>query len=242
MNRRAAIKPLFLPAAALLLSACSGLQPVDDLTPEPHPYLTPTSANRVRTSTTELGYAAATVIEPDEPYETDPDPTYQPAPSWNPEPAYNPQHRGLPVARRLKDIEGERRLYGQPVTDLALLKAAYNGISGIAPVTSLTTLRSRTEPRRDGGVQPGDLLFFGGDRHVPSVAVVHRVIGRRTIEAAAVTRGAIRFIRVSPLDPHTRRRGGTVVNTFLRPKFPNDPAGTQHLAGQLLEDVRALVR
>lgn len=239
MTPRATSRRL-LPAAALLLSACSGLQPVDDLTPEPHPYLTPTSANRVRVAEPDAIAEPYVPVDDDQPVEDQPAPAYQPA--WEPAPAYNQQHGGLPVARRLKDIEGERRLFGQPVNDLALLKAAYNGISGIAPITSLTTLRSRTEPRRASGVRPGDLLFFGGDRHVPAVAVVHRVIGRRTIEAAAVTRGAVRFIRVSPLDPHTRRRGNVVVNTYLRPKRPNDPANTQYLAGQLLEDVRVLVR
>lgn len=227
--------------AALVLSValagCSSLRPINDFAPATHPLLVPTSANRVRTTEPELAYVAEV-----DPVEQAYDP---PGGGGAYTPGYTPaaqQHRGLPVARRLKDLEGERRLYGQPVNDLALVKATFNGIVGIAPVNSLTELRGRTEARRDAGAQPGDLMFFGGDQHVPAIAIVHRVVDNRTIEAAAVTRGAVRFIRVSPLDPHARRRGGKVVNTFLRPKLPNDPPGTAHLAGQLLEDVRVLVR
>lgn len=228
-----------VPVLAIALVGCSSLRPINDFAPATHPLLAPTSANRVRSIQPNLDAVIvdAQVI----PQTYDPGGAYPPQ-NYDPEPLTGQQHRGLPVARRLKDLEGERRLYGQPVNDLAMVKATFNGIVGIAPVNSLTSLRGRTEPRRDGGTQPGDLMFFGGDQHVPAVAIVHRVIDNRTIEAAAVTRGAIRFIRVSPLDPHTRRRGGKVVNTFLRPKLRNDPAGTPHLAGQLLEDVRVLVR
>ena len=227
-------------ALGCTLIGCASLRPINDFAPPTHPQLVPTSANRVRTTQPDLGYVAAAQAEPYDPYAEGAAPA--PAPIFNPTPAYGQQHAGLPVAQRLKDLEGERRLYGQPVNDLAMVKATFNGIVGIAPINSLTELRGRTEARRDGGTQPGDLMFFGGDQHVPAVAIVHRVIDNRTIEAAAVTRGAVRFIRVSPLDPHTRRRGGKVVNTFLRPKLPNDPQGTPHLAGQLLEDVRVLVR
>lgn len=230
-----------VPLLAIAVVGCSSLRPINDFAPTTHPLLTPTSANRVRTVEPDLGYIAVAEVQPT-PLADDPNAGYEPTPVYNPTPAYGQQHRGLPVARRLKDLEGERRLYGQPVNDLALVKATFNGIVGIAPIDSLLAVRGRTEARRDGGAQPGDLMFFGGDQYVPAVAIVHRVIDNRTIEAAAVTRGAIRFIRVSPLDPNSRRRGGKVVNTFLRPKLRQDPPGTPHLAGQLLEDVRVLVR
>ncbi|MGK0359800.1 MAG: hypothetical protein ACI9U2_002106 [Bradymonadia bacterium] len=230
-----------IPLLAIAVVGCSSLRPIDDFAPTTHPLLTPTSANRVRAIQFDPGYIAVAEVQPP-PQPGDPSGAYEPIPITNPPPAYGQQHRGLPVARRLKDLEGERRLYGQPVNDLALVKATFNGIVGIAPIDSLLAVRGRTQARRDGGAQPGDLMFFGGDQYVPAVAIVHRVIDNRTIEAAAVTRGAIRFIRVSPLDPNTRRRGGKVVNTFLRPKLPKDPPGTPHMAGQLLEDVRVLVR
>lgn len=221
-------------ALALLTVGCSGVRPPSDLVPAPHPFLSPFTANRVRIGDPSLGTAQLTPVEPVE----------QPAPTYDPVtvvPTYSQQHGGLPVGRRLQDMEGERQLYGAPVNDLSLLKATFSGISGIAPVDSLRTLRSRTEARTDGSVRTGDLLFFSGDQHVPSVAVVNRVVDG-AIEAAAVTRGAVRFIRVSPNDPTRRRRNGKVVNTFLRPKFRNDPKGTRYLAGQLLEEIRVLVR
>lgn len=221
---------------AFLLFGCGGVRPPSDLTPSPHPFLSTPSANRVRVTEPALGTVQATPVQP----AAQPAPTYDPV-TVVPQPAYTQQHGGLPVARRLKDIEGQRRLYGAPVNDLSMLKATFNGITGIAPITSLRTIRSRTEARTDGSVKTGDLLFFGGDQHVPSVAIVHRIVDG-AIEAAAVTRGAVRFIRVSPNDPNRRRRNGKIVNTFLRPRFKRDPANTKHLAGQLLEEVRVLVR
>lgn len=133
-----ALRPIAIAITAGLLG-CAGVKPPSDLVPGPHPYLATPSANRVRSGSPALGLATATPVET---------PTYEPV-EVVPETNYV-QHGGLPVGRRLRDIEGERRLYGAPVNDVSMLKATFNGISGIAPVDGLRDLRARTEVRADG--------------------------------------------------------------------------------------------
>ncbi|MEZ4470930.1 MAG: hypothetical protein R3F60_09040 [bacterium] len=237
-----------LSIALLLTAGCAGIERPSDLAPSPHLLL-------VGLAPTPHGGGGALAAAPiEDPYGG---PAYTPSDAGEegaldelppvdsgPAPTYQaesgpPSH---PVGAKLRAMEGKRQLEGRKADDVALVRGAFAGVPGIGPVDDLLSLRSRSIPRREGGIKEGDLLFFSGDETVPAVAVVHRRLPRGIIEAAAVTRGAIRFIRISPLDPHSRRRGRQVANTWLRAVRPGDPPGTARLAGQLLEDVRVLVR
>ncbi|MCB9547827.1 MAG: hypothetical protein H6706_18550 [Myxococcales bacterium] len=241
-----------LPLLALaLLTGCAGVERASDLAPAPHLLLVGLNP------TPRAGYTPPAPIE--DPYGG---PAYTPADPYaaqqgGEEPlddlppvddGYTPQvtqeggPAGHPVGAKLRAMEGKTQLEGRRADDVTLVRGAFAGVPGIGPVDDLLSLRGRSIPRREGGIKEGDLLFFSGDESVPAVAVVHRRLPRGIIEAAAVTRGAVRFIRISPLDPHSRRRGRQVANTWLRAVRPGDPPGTARLAGQLLEDVRVLVR
>jgi hypothetical protein len=46
--------------------------------------------------------------------------------------------------------------------------------------------------------------------------------------------GSARRSYVDPGQPHTRRDGALILNTFLRVKLPDDPPSTHYFAGELL--------
>lgn len=224
----------------LALPACTGIERPSDLAPGPHLMLAGLTQRSEGPSDP--------LVDPDdrEPLEDETQGDPVAALDETPEPAArygDGGPSGHSVGAKLRALEGKKQLYGRPVDDVSLLRAAFEGVRGIAPIDDLVSLRNRTVPRREGGFKEGDLIFFGSDaREVPAVAVVHRRIGSGTIEAAAVTRGAVRFIRVTPMYPHARRRKGQIANSYLRQVHANDPRGTAYLAGQLLEDVRVLVK
>lgn len=242
----------------LALPGCAGIERPSDLAPGPHLML----AGLTQSGT---GPRDPLVSDPYEDAESMDDVVYEEedqgsqytqgsAPERSPERASQyeaPQAApradsgpgGFPVGARLRALEGKKQIDGRPADDAGLVRAAFAGIPGIAPVEDLISLRDRTTPRRSGGFKEGDIIFFGSDaREVPAVAVVHKRLGRGTVEAAAVTRGAVRFIRITPMYPHARRRKGQLANSFLRTVQASDPKGTAYLAGQLLEDVRIMVR
>lgn len=132
---------------------------------------------------------------------------------------------------------GARAIDEQPVTDLALVRAVYG--DRLDGASTLAALRRGTvvvaTPR------PADLVFFHGAGGAAELAVVRSVGGDGVIDAIAVTRGAVRPIVVDPAHPHARRRGGRVVNTFLRARRKGDEDGAAYLAGQLFIDARALI-
>jgi len=236
----------------LALAGCAGLERPSDLAPETHLMLAGIGSYPIGSGPSPAGGAADADSDPydeEQPIE-EPGVVYddtRPGAYSEPEPASVYAGDGGPPARsvgaKLRALEGKTRLYDRPVDDVALLKAAFEGQSGVGPIDDLVSLRDRTVARREGGIKEGDLLFFGGDRDVPAVAVVHKRVGRGTIEAAAVTRGAIRFIRITPMYPHSRRlKSAGIANSYLRAVRPGDRKGEAYLAGQLLEDVRVLVR
>ena len=92
---------------------------------------------------------------------------------------------------------------------------------------------------RDGRPRPGDLAVF---KDAPAtVAVVVEVPVHGPVEALAITRGAIRRIRLDPSHPGVRRADGAIRNTFLRPRHPDDGPRQKYLAGQLCTGFRTLL-
>ncbi len=125
--------------------------------------------------------------------------------------------------------------------DLGLVAAAFVDVRGVSARTmSLDGLRNASRPRR-GRARPGDLLLLHTAPGTPTVCVARRRLKRGVLEAACVTRGAVRRARFDVAHPNTRRRGRYVVNSFLRPIRPGDSGRDAHLAGALLAEVRTLL-
>lgn len=147
------------------------------------------------------------------------------------------------IQRNLKRVLGERRLEGEPAADLALVRAAYEGLGlDSAPERASTTGGLRRRARaRTSAPRTGDLAFFHEAPGVPRVGVVYARRADGVVEVVCVTRGAVRLTRVDPARPHLRRDGKEVVNTFLRARRPGDKPGSAYLAGALLGDFRTLL-
>jgi hypothetical protein len=148
----------------------------------------------------------------------------------------------LADGRRALVLRALGRLDGADLDDLALVRAAFADarLDGAPEGMSLAALRERSRPRQ-GAPRPADLVFFDGAGFGPRVGVVTQVLRGGVVEAAFVTRGAVRRIRLDPRRPDVRRTDGRIVNTFVRPKRRDDPPGTAYLAGQLVESVRTLL-
>ena len=97
--------------------------------------------------------------------------------------------------------------------------------------------------------RPGDVLFFQTQgppptRRAPEVAscqfpdhvgIVSRVDDDGRIAFVEARDGHVRRSYADPRRPQLRRDGmGRVVNTFLRPKRPDDPANTPNFAGEMV--------
>lgn len=92
---------------------------------------------------------------------------------------------------------------------------------------------------RTGRPRVGDLVRFDG---APTqFGIVIEAPTRGGLEIAAVTRGAVRRVRLDPEHAGVRRRGGAIVNTFLRPRRADDARGTRYLAGELVQGFRTLL-
>lgn len=142
------------------------------------------------------------------------------------------------IRARLEALAGQRTVDDRRITDLDLVKSVYpERLAGTRRIKPLRQAGARVS----GAVRAGDLLFFSGAGGSTELAIVWGVDEAGVIDARAVTRGAVRPIRVDPDDPHTRRRGGVVINTFLRRIRRGDGPTERYLAGQLLTDVRRLV-
>jgi hypothetical protein len=85
--------------------------------------------------------------------------------------------------------------------------------------------------------RPGDVLFFdmgdgsGCGGHTGLVDLVDsggRLMFREWRD------GSARRSYVHPGQPHTRRDGALILNTFLRVKLPDDPPSAHYFAGELL--------
>ncbi len=133
------------------------------------------------------------------------------------------------LRRALDGLEGRRDL------DPAGLDRAVGRAAGVD---------ARADGRRiaPSEARAGDMLVFAEAPGVPRRAWVRARKARGVIEALAVTRGAVRRIVVDPAHPDARRRGGHIVNTFLRARRPDDDPGARYLAGQLLIEVRRPTR
>ena len=140
----------------------------------------------------------------------------------------------------LGPLVGARTLADAPATDLALVRAAFADAPGARSHAATLGALRRDARKVSGAPRPADLLFFHGAGGAAEVAIVRSVGGDGVIDAIAVTRGAVRAIVIDSAHPDARRRGGRIVNTFLRARRPGDEAGAAYLAGQLL-DVRSLI-
>jgi hypothetical protein len=146
------------------------------------------------------------------------------------------------VVRALEAVAGQRLLDGRPATDLALVRAAYAPLGGGLAQADRVDAVPEQSARLLEAPQPGDLLLFKPSAEVPAVCVVRRQLAQGVLEAGCVTRKAVRWVRVAPARPGVRRSGATILNTFLRPRRAEDPAGTGYLAGQLLRETRTPFR
>ncbi len=117
--------------------------------------------------------------------------------------------------------------------------------SEVSAALRLTDRDALTSPARaiaPARAAPGDRVRFARAPHVPTAGWVRRRLPGGTLEVVTITRGAARRILVDPRHPDERRRGGRVVNTFLRPRSPDDAAGARYLAGQLWIGVERLAQ
>lgn len=229
---------LLLIASALLLGGCAGIVRPSDLRPASHPLL-----EGVAPRSRLLPLAAHTRDAEDPPAkraeagQRPPDADEPAAPS-----AEHPdaQRARAAILARLDELIGQRTIAERPASDVGLLRAAVVGIDGVRD-PGATLANARRSARRVGRPAPGDLAFFHGAGGAAEVAIVRGARADGAIEAVAVTRGAVRPIVLDPADPHSRRRDGRIVNTFLRARRHDDEAGAVYLAAQLLVDFRTLV-
>jgi hypothetical protein len=83
----------------------------------------------------------------------------------------------------------------------------------------------------------GDVLFFdmgGGAGCGSHTGLVDLVDNGGRLVFREWRDGSSRRSYVAPGQPHTRRDGALVLNTFLRAKLPDDPPSTHYFAGELL--------
>lgn len=242
-------RPLLLTASIALLamtSGCAGISRPSDLRPASHPLL-----EGVAPRTRLLPLARRTTTR--EAKKKRPETRASVAPSAKTKAPQKPPVRSesrLPspparatraaIVKRLSTLEGQRQLDERPASDVRLLQATFDGVDGARePGSTITATRRASRPV--DRPRPGDLLFFHGAGGAAEVAVMKARRDDGALEATAVTRGAVRSIVVHPDEPHTRRRAGRILNTFLRTRRPDDEAGAAYLAGQLFIDARTLI-
>lgn len=144
-------------------------------------------------------------------------------------------------SRRAVRVGLDRALGRRDLDDLGLVAAAFVDVRGVtASTNTLDRLRRASRPRR-GPARPGDLLVLHAAPDTPAVCVARRRLKTGVLEAACVTRGAVRKVRFDVAHPNQRRRGRGVVNSFLRPIRPGDSGREAYLAGALLAEVRTLL-
>jgi hypothetical protein len=83
----------------------------------------------------------------------------------------------------------------------------------------------------------GDVLFFDlgeGSGCGGHTGLVDLVDGGGRLVFREWRDGSARRSYVAPSQPHTRRDGALVLNTFLRAKLPDDPPSTHYFAGEML--------
>jgi len=85
--------------------------------------------------------------------------------------------------------------------------------------------------------RPGDVLFFDmgdGSGCGGHTGLVDLVDNNGRLMFREWRDGSARRSYVNPGQPHTRRDGALILNTFLRVKLPDDPPSTHYFAGELL--------
>ncbi len=85
--------------------------------------------------------------------------------------------------------------------------------------------------------RPGDVLFFDmgdGSGCGGHTGLVDLVDNNGRLMFREWRDGSARRSYVHPGQPHTRRDGAQIMNTFLRVKLPDDPPSTRYFAGELL--------
>lgn len=105
-------------------------------------------------------------------------------------------------------------------------------------------LAENGRPVRPQQARAGDVVFFdlggGGPDHV---GLVERVDSDGRITFRELREGEVRTSYVHVASPSSRRDGnGRVLNTFLRPKRPEDPPYLRYFAGELFYGVLRIER
>lgn len=83
----------------------------------------------------------------------------------------------------------------------------------------------------------GDVVFFdiGGRRCADHAGLVESVDARGRITFREWRGGSVRLSYVHPSDPSARRSPeGRILNSFLRPRLPDDPPAARYFAGEML--------
>jgi hypothetical protein len=103
-------------------------------------------------------------------------------------------------------------------------------------------MRERHQPIAPSQARPGDIVFFdlavddgtGGDCGAHG-GVVEEVDPEGRIAFREARGGTVRQSYLHPGEPATRRDPrGRLLNTFLRPRRPDDPPATRYYAGEML--------
>ncbi len=144
--------------------------------------------------------------------------------------------------RQLEALAGVRLQRGREITHLALVRQALKDTGARASAARRVDDLWRATAPQHRAAEPGDLVFFRRAPTVPPVCVVRRRLEGGTIEAGCVARGAVRWVRLTPVQPGVRRRGGAVLNTFLRTRRAKDPPRAAYLAGELVWQIRTPYR
>lgn len=242
LSRRCVLTLVALALGGALTSGCAGLARPSDLRPASHPLLEGVAP---RTRLLPIAHRARSEARPTRAERPETRAARPSRPSVETSGPPRSDGPGAAAARkaiavRLGELDGKRQIDERPANDIALLRAALHDIDGVRdPGDSLAETRRASRPVNRP--MPGDLAFFDGAGGAAEVAIVRNRRDDGALEALAVTRGAVRRIVVHPEDPHTRRRAGRVVNTFLRARRKGDEASAVYLAGQLLIDFRTLI-
>jgi hypothetical protein len=104
-------------------------------------------------------------------------------------------------------------------------------------------MSERHEPVAAARAKPGDVVFFNlsadHDGCGEHVGLVEAVDGDGRLTFRESRGGSIRKSYLNVQEPGTRRDpSGRVLNTFLRSKRADDPAGARYFAGEMVCDVR----
>lgn len=128
-------------------------------------------------------------------------------------------------------------LIGQSCSDAKWNELTVKAMRTMSPKIGHTSIHAQTTGVPINEMSVGDIVFFHRALSVPQHAVIVQTARHGRFVGVTITRGKIREIFIDPSRPHSRRRKGKVINSFLRTKHPSDKEHG-YLAGELIREVR----